>query len=116
MLNYTGKTTKLGFRNGNLVSATLGETKGEEAFYQVVCWPDGDFCFEAQTEADDNGPGKVNTYLMWLMMDGMRRLDESKAATPSSMQTPLPAPVPAPAPSPAHDSTNAAAATPPSGT
>ena len=79
VLNYMGKTGKLGFRNGNMVTATLGDTLGEEAFYNVACWADGDFCFEAQTEPQDNDPGKVGTDLMGLMMEAMRRIDEAKA-------------------------------------
>jgi CRP-like cAMP-binding protein len=80
VLNYTGKQAKLGFRNGNMVTGLMGDVKSEEVFYQVVCWPDGDFCFEQQTEPEDNGPGKIGTDLMGLMMEGMRRMDEAKAA------------------------------------
>jgi len=84
VLNYTGKQARLGFRKGNMVTATMGDVLGEEAFYSVVCWADGDFCFEAQTEPKDNDAGKIGLDLMGLMMEGMRRMDEKKASSTSS--------------------------------
>jgi CRP-like cAMP-binding protein len=79
MLNYSGKKAQLGFRNGNMVSAILGDLLGEEAFYHVAGWADGDFCFETQTTPDESGHGKIKMDLMGLMMEAMRRIDEAKA-------------------------------------
>ena len=77
IMNYSGERATIGFTNGALMTATAGDVQGEEAFYRVVCWPDGDFCFE-QTEPSPSDPGQVHTDMMGLMMEGMRRLDEMK--------------------------------------
>jgi len=79
LVNYYGQQARLGFKNGTLVSGSCGEFKGDEAFYTVVCWPDGDFCFE-QAEPSMAEADKVETDTMGLMMEGLRRMDEAKAA------------------------------------
>jgi CRP/FNR family transcriptional regulator, cyclic AMP receptor protein len=78
VLNYSGEQCRLGFRAGNLCTGMCGETSGEDAFYKVICWPDGDFCFE-QTPPDDSGPGRIKLDTMGLMMEAMRRMDEQKS-------------------------------------
>jgi CRP-like cAMP-binding protein len=78
ILNYSGERATIGFKNGALLTATSGDILGDEAFYRMVCWPDGDFCFE-QTEPLPSDPGHVASDMMGLMMEGMRRLDEIKA-------------------------------------
>jgi CRP-like cAMP-binding protein len=78
VLNYSGEKATIGFLNGTLLTAIAGETAGDEAFYRMVCWPDGDFCFE-QTEPKPSDPGRVTSDMMGLMMEGMRRMDEMKA-------------------------------------
>jgi hypothetical protein len=88
VLTNAGEEARLGFRNGALVAATLGDIQGEEVFYKTVCWPDGDFCFE-QTEPAADAPGKVKTDIMGLMMEGMRRMDEARVvARKSTAQAP----------------------------
>ena len=77
VLNYAGEKAAVGFMNGTLLTAISGETMGDEAFYRMVCWPDGDFCFE-QTEPKPSDPGRVTGDMMGLMMEGMRRMDEMK--------------------------------------
>ena len=80
VLNYAGEQARIGFRNGVLSFAVVGDTMGDEAFYKVVAWPDGDFCFE-QTEPNAGDPGKVERDTMGLMMEGMRRLDEKASSS-----------------------------------
>jgi CRP-like cAMP-binding protein len=77
VLNYGGEKAHLGFKNGQLMTAVSGQTAGEEAFYRMVCWPDGDFCFE-QTEPTADDAGRVHADMMGLMMEAMRRMDEMK--------------------------------------
>jgi len=77
VLNYAGEKAHLGFKNGTMLTAVAGQTLAEEAFYRMVCWPDGDFCFE-QTEPTVNDAGRVNSDMMGLMMEAMRRMDEMK--------------------------------------
>jgi CRP/FNR family transcriptional regulator, cyclic AMP receptor protein len=100
VLTYFGQQARLGFRNGQMSTAICGEFLGEEAFFTVVCWPDGDFCFE-QAEPAADAPGKVKTDIMGLMMEGMRRMDEARIAAkaqPPPSRDPLPTPAAAPAP------------------
>src|SRR6185436_14003194 len=67
VLNHFGQQARLGFRNGAIVAGRCGETCGEEVFYTVVCWPDGDFCFE-QAEPSTDPADKIETDMMGLMM------------------------------------------------
>jgi hypothetical protein len=78
VLNYSGAQGRLGFRNGFLCTARSGELMGNEAFYGMMKWPDGDFCFE-QTEPKASDPGKVIADTVGLLMEGMRRLDDARA-------------------------------------
>ena len=79
VLNHFGQQARLGFRNGSLSTGRCGDIRGDEVFYTVVCWPDGDFCFE-QGEPSNDPADEVETDTMGLMMEGMRRMDEAKAA------------------------------------
>ena len=78
VLTYSGEKAQVGFLNGTLLTAVSGDVTGDEAFYRMVCWPDGDFCFE-QSEPKPSDPGRVASDMMGLMMEGMRRMDEMKA-------------------------------------
>ena len=79
MLKHGSEHAEIGFRDGALYSANSGELKGDEAFFKVMCWPDGDFGFE-QIEPAMDDPGRTESDTMGLMMEGMRRLDEMKSA------------------------------------
>jgi len=74
-----GDEARLGFRGGQMVTAILGDLRGEEAFYKSACWIDGDFCFE-KTEAPDDDSQRITADNMSLMMEAMRRMDEARAA------------------------------------
>lgn len=77
VLTGQGSEAHVIFNNGTVAGAVLGDLKGEEAFYGVVCWPEGDFCFEQdQTEVP---PGaEIKKDMMGLLMESMRRIDEQK--------------------------------------
>jgi two-component system chemotaxis response regulator CheY len=61
------------FEGGNVRNAKVGDTEGEEAFYQLVSWADG--CFEFEAGASDAHPS-IFKATMSLLMEGMRRQDE----------------------------------------
>jgi CRP-like cAMP-binding protein len=82
VLNCAGQQARVGFHNGAVSTAVVGAAQGDEAFLQIVSWPDGDFCFEAN-QSEDVETGKVESDTLGLMMEGMRRLDEAKAAESS---------------------------------
>ncbi|HEY3323918.1 MAG TPA: DUF4388 domain-containing protein [Planctomycetota bacterium] len=83
VLNFSGEQARLGFKEGVLRAAVAGTAMGDEAFYKTVCWPDGDFCFEAAELAVDE-TNHVKTDSMGLLMEGMRRMDEAKAPPPQN--------------------------------
>ncbi|MCX7804733.1 MAG: DUF4388 domain-containing protein, partial [Planctomycetota bacterium] len=70
-----GVSAVLSFRDGRLVGARVGDEEGEEAFYGLMAWPDGDFCFE---QGEIRGEGNIRTDTMGLLMEGLRRLDEAR--------------------------------------
>lgn len=85
VMNYYGQQARLGFKNGILSTAIAGTIKSDEAFYTVVCWPDGDFCFE-QGEIEIKDDEKVVRDSMGLLMEGMRRMDEARSAQATKVE------------------------------
>jgi CRP-like cAMP-binding protein len=72
-----GREAQVGFHEGEVVSASLGDTLGPEAFYELVTWMDGDFSFEGgDPQFDQTGGAAVSGGTMGLLMEGLRRLDE----------------------------------------
>jgi CRP-like cAMP-binding protein len=67
------------FVDGNAIDAKLGETEGEDAFYELLTWNEGDFRFKP---GDPSREKKIGMDTMGLLMEGLRRIDEaSKAAS-----------------------------------
>jgi DNA-binding response OmpR family regulator len=70
-----GDTAELFFSAGQCADARLGSTEGEDAVYQVVRWPDGEF------EIDFNGAPSRNTIsrsTTGLLMEALRLMDEGQ--------------------------------------
>ncbi len=65
----------LHFLEGEIRGAVMGDVQGEEAFFPLLEWPDGDFCFE-QSEPLDEIPGALGLGTTALLMEGLRRIDE----------------------------------------
>jgi hypothetical protein len=61
------------FRGGRLVGARAGELAGEKAFYALLGVRTGSFDFDPAAELDED---EVNLPTEWLLIEGMRRLDE----------------------------------------
>jgi Domain of unknown function (DUF4388) len=62
------------FRGGRLVGATSGELTAEKAFYALLGLKTGSFDFDPTAEVDE---GDVNLSTESLLIEGMRRLDET---------------------------------------
>lgn len=63
------------FDDGDIVHATVGSLEGEDAFYQMLSWPEGSF----RTSTELTTPRRtIKARWDQLMMEGMRRLDELK--------------------------------------
>lgn len=69
------------FQKGSVAEVALEHLEGEEAFYRLLEWDEGQFQFE---------PGeivptarKITKDTMQLLMEGLRRLDEERSGVPS---------------------------------
>ena len=60
-------------RDGQIVHAIHGSLEGEEAFYELAVWTEGDFVFHPGREAPQSTIRRSNTNLL---MEAARRLDE----------------------------------------
>jgi len=78
-LTYRDSECLLYFSGGEVRGAVMGELAGEEAFYPLLQWADGDFCFE-QAESLDEIPGELRSTTTALLMEGLRRIDERERA------------------------------------
>jgi hypothetical protein len=65
---------ELAFRDGRLAGASCGELRGEKAFYALLALKAGTFDFDPEAELDAD---TCNLPTESLLMEGMRRLDET---------------------------------------
>ncbi len=72
-VSNAGDEGEIYFVDGNVRHAGIGGKTGEEAFYQLVTWAEGNFAFETGTR--DLEPD-IFRATMGLLMEGMRRQDE----------------------------------------
>lgn len=75
-LRRRGQEGKVYFADGEVVHATLGSLVGEEAFYQLLGWEDGDFELEMGVSSIKR---TITAGWSGLLLEGMRRLDEGLA-------------------------------------
>lgn len=61
--------------NGRIVNAVLGDQKGEEAFYAIVAWTEGEFTINPDVDITERLIDKSNDSLM---LEGFQRLDEGR--------------------------------------
>jgi len=74
---------KIYFDSGNIVQASLGKYKSEEAVYRIVSWDEGYFDFDSNDKTDKEA---IGTSTNSLLMEGFRQKDEYlkyKQAMPS---------------------------------
>jgi CRP-like cAMP-binding protein len=62
------------FKEGQVFDAKLNETKGDDAFFDLLALKDGTFRF---MEGDIDIPRNISMDTMGLLMEGLRRLDEA---------------------------------------
>jgi DNA-binding response OmpR family regulator len=68
---------RIWFRNGAARHASTGELKGERAFYEMMSWGSGEFVIEYGVS---NGKHSINHDTMYLVMEGLRQIDEREEA------------------------------------
>lgn len=61
------------FEEGSIVHAEVGSSTGEEAFFELMRWNDGEFSFEPEATSEE---ASVRLNGATLLMEGARRSDE----------------------------------------
>jgi response regulator RpfG family c-di-GMP phosphodiesterase len=72
-----GKTGILYILRGNITHASSGRLKGEEAFFEMMKWEGGSFNIQHGAKSNDVN---VTSETMYLLLEALRLLDESKRA------------------------------------
>lgn len=68
-----GEEAWVGFKDGQVLDATLGEVRGAEAIYGLLRWLEADFWLESKPVPTID---TVQAGIMGLLLEGMRRIDE----------------------------------------
>ncbi len=69
---------KIFFNDGKIIHAETGNAAGEDAFYQILSWPEGTF---ASTRADAPKKNTIEKDWQFLVMEGLRIADEASKPT-----------------------------------
>jgi hypothetical protein len=77
--DYQGQKMRIGFNQGRIFEAELGELRGEAAIYAGLLWAKGDFWLDKKSIPQTD---TIDISVMGLLLEGMRRIDEG--TTPSS--------------------------------
>ncbi len=75
---YAGRVGILWFANGELVYASVGAVTGDDAMYEMLGWDIGDFTVSELLEATP--PRNIHAPWQSLVREGLRRVDEARAA------------------------------------
>lgn len=79
VISGKGHEAEIYFEHGFIYQVKVGESLGEQAFYQVLTWQEGQFQFQSAETLSMKR--QVHKDTMHLLMEGLRRLDEKKAST-----------------------------------
>lgn len=82
-VNHQGKVGTIFFKDGEMVHAEVGNLVGDEAIYSLLSWEEGSFELKMGVE-----PATTTISKNWsgLLLEGMRRIDESTAAWSSEWE------------------------------
>jgi hypothetical protein len=75
VIHSDGKRGEIQFSDGQIFDASFGETLHDEAFYEMLRLKGGDFELDPNFRA---GERKIALGPESLLLEGMRRLDESE--------------------------------------
>ncbi len=75
-LNSRKRSGQIWFENGTPKHAESGKLIGEDAFYEMIRWKTGEFVIEHRTRTPRN---TIEHDSMFLLMEGLRLIDESAA-------------------------------------
>jgi uncharacterized repeat protein (TIGR04076 family) len=76
VLTRGNQQARVHFHDGRPLYAAAGDIKGEQAFYAVAGWSDGDFYFK-QTDETQDEEARLYRDTMGLLMEAMRKIDEA---------------------------------------
>ncbi|MDY6875551.1 MAG: response regulator [Chloroflexota bacterium] len=77
-LKHQGQEGSIFFKDGNVVHSVFGSQVGEETVYELLTWKAGDFELEMGVPPPEQ---TINASWPGLLLEGMRRLDETQAKT-----------------------------------
>ena len=77
VISSKGGEAKISFERGFIYQVTLGDFLGEQAFYQLLSWREGQFQFQSAETLSIKRQVQKDT--MHLLMEGLRRLDEDRS-------------------------------------
>ncbi|MFP4032400.1 MAG: cyclic nucleotide-binding domain-containing protein [Desulfococcaceae bacterium] len=77
VLDLSGGTAQLWFREGQLVKARYGDSEDLEAFFSVLPYREGRFRFKPGLPPEALTAEPLGDF-MWLLMEGVNRIDEGK--------------------------------------
>lgn len=86
-LDADGEAAVLAFREGDPIRALLGDFHGKEAFYEVLKARKGRFKFTPGLDVEDMEMDPMGDF-MWLIMEGLNRIDEERAEGAKKRQGP----------------------------
>lgn len=73
-ITSNGSSGKIWFENGMPKHAKAGKLEGEQAYYEMVRWPGGEFVIEHGARSRKSS---IERDAMFLLMEGLRLLDEA---------------------------------------
>lgn len=83
VVDHLGQNGLIFFRDGEIIHAEQGALSGEEAFYSILCWVGGTFHSEPKLATTSK---TIDQSLGFLILEALRRLDESKLSTQKTRQ------------------------------
>ena len=76
-------SASLYFDDGEIRHATVDDRAGEEAFFRLMAWTDAAFAFESGARSE---VASLSQPTMTLLMEGLRRIDESRRGNAKVVQ------------------------------
>lgn len=74
VVDRSGKKATIAFKNGHIFDADHAGRGGEDALYEMLGWEEGEFWLDPSRVPETD---KIQSGVMGLLMEGMRRLDEA---------------------------------------
>jgi CRP-like cAMP-binding protein len=74
-LNLIRGRAEIAFRDGQMLRVRFGEKEGVDAFFELLKEKEGRFKFLPELSSEDMKLPKMGDF-MWLLMEGMRKMDE----------------------------------------